>query len=66
MRHKPNIIFVQCDSMDGRAMGCMGHPAMKRATPNLDRLASEGTLFSDTYTNNPIYYYNSLFFPFIL
>jgi len=51
---KANIIFIQCDSMDGRAMGCMGHPAMKRATPSLDRLASEGTLFWNTYTNNPI------------
>jgi len=26
----PNIIFIMCDSMDGRVMGCMGHPAMRR------------------------------------
>ena len=37
-----NIVFVHCDSMDGRAMGCMGHPAMGRATPKLDTLAPRG------------------------
>lgn len=35
-------------------MGCMGHPAMGRATPNLDALAAEGVLFRNTYCNNPI------------
>jgi len=49
---KPNIVFVHCDSMDGRVMGCMGHPAAH--TPNLDRLADRGTMFRNTYTNNPI------------
>jgi len=49
---KPNIVFIMCDSMDGRAMGCMGQAAAH--TPNLDRLASEGALFTDAYTNNPI------------
>jgi arylsulfatase K len=51
---KPNIVFIECDSMDGRVMGCMGHPAMARATPNLDALAQRGVLFSQTYCNNPI------------
>lgn len=51
---RPNIIFVQCDSMDGRIMGCMGHPAMGRATPNLDALAARGVLFRNAYSNNPI------------
>lgn len=50
----PNILFIECDSMDGRALGCMGHPAMRRATPNLDALARQGTLFRTAYTNNPI------------
>jgi len=30
MSKMPNIIFIMCDSMDGRVMGCMGHPAMRR------------------------------------
>jgi arylsulfatase K len=49
-----NILLIECDSMDGRALGCMGHPAMRRATPNLDALARQGTLFRNTYTNSPI------------
>ena len=40
--------------MDGRKMGCMGHPAMQRATPHLDRLACEGVLFANAYTNSPV------------
>lgn len=33
-------------------MGCAGHPQVQ--TPNLDRLASEGTRFTNTYAQNPI------------
>jgi len=51
---RANILFIQCDSMDGRVMGCMGHPAMRRATPHLDALAAGGVLFGNTYSNNPI------------
>lgn len=40
--------------MDGRAMGCMGHAAMRRVTPNIDAIAERGTLFRYAYTNNPI------------
>ncbi len=49
-----NILLIECDSMDGRAMGCIGHPALKRATPHLDALARQGALFRIAYTNNPI------------
>ena len=51
---RPNVLFIQCDSMDGRAMGYMDHPAMRQATPNLDALAHRGVLFRNTYCNNPI------------
>jgi len=50
----PNIVFFMTDSWDGRAMGCQGHPAMGRATPNADRLAARGTLFRNAYTSHPI------------
>ena len=50
----PNIIFIHAESMDGRKMGCMGHPAMQRATPNLDALADRGVLFENAYTNCPV------------
>ena len=49
-----NIVIIQCDSMDGRAMGCMGHPAMGRATPHLDALAAGGVHCRQTYSNNAI------------
>ena len=49
-----NIVFIQCDSMDGRMMGVMNHPAMKNATPNMDGLAKKGVFFANTYCNNPI------------
>jgi len=49
-----NILLIECDSLDGRVLGCMGHPAMQRATPHLDALAARGVLFRNAYTNNPI------------
>ena len=49
-----NIVFIHAESMDGRKMGCMGHPALKDATPNLDRLAAEGVLFANAYSNCPV------------
>jgi arylsulfatase K len=51
---RPNIVFLQSDSWDGRVLGYLGHPAMRRATPNLDRLASRGTAFRNAYTSHPV------------
>jgi arylsulfatase K len=51
---RSNILFIQTDSCDGRVLGCMGHPAMRRATPNLDALTARGVLFRNAYCNNPI------------
>jgi len=51
---RPNIIFIETDSQDGRGLGCMGHAAMRRATPNLDALARQGTLFRNAYCNSPM------------
>jgi len=47
-----NILFIFADQMHGFAMGCMGDPNVK--TPNLDRLAAEGTLFRNTYSSYPV------------
>ena len=49
-----NIVLIQCDSMDGRLPGYMGHPAMRAATPNIDRLAAEGSVFENAYCNSPL------------
>lgn len=51
---RPNIILVECDSMDGRAMGHMGCLPLSGATPNMDRMAAEGAAFPNTYCANPI------------
>lgn len=40
---KPNIVFIFADDWGWGDLGCHGHPYLK--TPNLDRLASEGTEF---------------------
>ena len=49
-----NIVFIQSDSMDGRVMGCAGHPAMAGGTPNLDALARRGVLFRNASCNSPL------------
>lgn len=51
---RPNIILVEPDSWDGRVLGFLGHPAMRRATPNIDRLARRGTAIRANYCSNPI------------
>jgi arylsulfatase A-like enzyme len=40
---RPNIIFIFADDWGWGDLGCHGHPYLK--TPNIDRLASEGTDF---------------------
>ena len=41
---RPNIVFIFADDWGWGDLGCHGHPYVK--TPNLDRLAKEGTDFS--------------------
>ncbi|GEM_PF-2953651 len=43
MRRPPNLLFVFADQMWGMDMGCAGN--FQVLTPNMDRMASEGTLF---------------------
>jgi len=40
---KPNIVFISADDWGWGDLGCHGHPYLK--TPNIDRLAVEGTEF---------------------
>lgn len=40
---KPNILFIFADDWGWGDLGCHGHPYVK--TPNIDRLAAEGTDF---------------------
>ncbi len=43
----PNIVFFFADDMGYADLGCYGHPYA--VTPALDKLASEGTRFSQHY-----------------
>ena len=49
--NKPHIVFIMTDQQRGDALGCMGNDAV--ITPNLDKLAAEGTLFISGYTSAP-------------
>ncbi|HEC03755.1 MAG TPA: hypothetical protein ENI81_09490, partial [Phycisphaerales bacterium] len=50
-RRKPNIIFILIDDMGWRDLGCCGSTYYE--TPNIDRLAAQGMMFSDAYTCGP-------------
>jgi arylsulfatase A-like enzyme len=43
----PNILFILADDLGWGDLGCYGQKRIQ--TPNLDRLASEGTRFTDVY-----------------
>ena len=47
-----NVLFLFSDEHRKDALGCYGHPFVK--TPNLDRIAAEGTRFTKAYTPSPI------------
>jgi len=49
---KPNIIFIFSDDHAYQAIGAYGNKIAK--TPNLDRLASEGMLFTNSFVTNSI------------
>lgn len=44
---KPNFIFILADDMGWGDLSCYGHPELR--TPNLDRLAGQGKLFTQFY-----------------
>ena len=49
---RPNILLFMVDQMRGDAMGCAGNTHIR--TPNLDRMAREGTRFANGYSNVPV------------
>ena len=44
---RPNIVFIYADDLGFGDLACYGHPYAK--TPALDKLASEGTRFTQAY-----------------
>src|SRR5215471_8184420 len=49
---RPNFLFLLADDHAGYALGAAGNSLAR--TPNLDRLASEGTRFDQHYCNSPV------------
>jgi len=49
---RPNILFILPDQLRSQALGCMGNRDVH--TPNIDRLAAEGLVLSNTFANTPV------------
>lgn len=49
---KPNIILINCDDLGYGDLGCYGSKVNK--TPAIDRMAEEGTRFTDFYMASPV------------
>lgn len=52
MRERPNILFILPDQLRAQSLGCMGNSDV--ITPHIDRLATEGMLFRQTFANTPV------------
>jgi len=50
---KRNILFLMCDSMDGRVLDPTSPVSSRLSMPNLRALAKEGTNFLKTYAESP-------------
>src|SRR5262245_32844209 len=52
MPKRPNVVLFCVDEQRATDLGCAGNQIVQ--TPNVDRLAREGVLFSRAYCANPI------------
>ncbi|MEO2114567.1 MAG: sulfatase-like hydrolase/transferase, partial [Acidimicrobiales bacterium] len=49
---QPNLLFIYADQHRADVLGCAGNDTV--VTPHLDRLATEGVRFDQTWTESPI------------
>lgn len=49
---QPNIIFILTDDHRNDMVGYANHPILK--TPNIDSLATQGTIFKNTFVTTPV------------
>ena len=49
---RPNIVFIMADDLGWGETGCYGQQKIR--TPNIDRLASQGTRFTRAYSGAPV------------
>lgn len=55
----PNIIFILADDLGYGDLSCL-NPGSKISTPNLDRLASQGMVFTDAHSGSAVCTTNSV------
>lgn len=51
-RERPNILVILCDDLGYGDLACYGQPYIQ--TPHIDRLASQGMLFTQAYAGSPV------------
>ena len=49
---RPNIILFMCDQLRFDALGCYGNNQLH--TPNIDRIALNGSVFDNHFVQNPV------------
>ena len=49
---RPNIVFILADDLGYGDLSCYGHPRLR--APNLDRMAGEGTRFTQFYVSHSV------------
>jgi arylsulfatase A-like enzyme len=49
---RPNIVFILADDLGYADISCYGRPDL--ITPNIDRIAAQGTRFTQAYANSPV------------
>jgi len=49
---RPNIVYIMSDDHTAQMMSCYGHSPIQ--TPNMDRLAQEGVIFSESFVANSL------------
>ena len=51
---KPNIIYILCDDLGYGDVKCLGGERSKIATPNFDKLASQGMVFTEAHSSSAV------------
>lgn len=49
---RPNVVLIMTDNHGAWTLGCYGNKEIR--TPNIDRLAKGGTLFTQAFASNPV------------
>jgi hypothetical protein len=51
---KPNIIYILCDDLGYGEVKCLGGDRSKIATPNIDKLAAGGMIFTEAHSSSAV------------